>query len=519
VSLNASAFAASAFPPPLLEDEASLRNYATQMLAVPVPDGITRYVVLVETESALGNWILGRQVGHKFSEIELFGQNQIDVARIFSELTSELIAAEARADQAVSAFLGSADISASAQSEVVRNIHFVDPTEAVARPARCELSIVMPCLNEADTLGICIEKAQTAFREHQIDGEIVVADNGSTDGSIEIAQRLGARVIHVAQKGYGNALMGGISAANGRFIIMGDADDSYDFTEIPRFLDKLREGNDLVQGCRLPAGEGIIKPGAMPFLHRWLGNPVFSFLVRKMFGAEINDVYCGFRGFSKVLFEDLEQQCVGMEFATEMIIRSSLRAKKIVEVPITLYPDGRKAHGPHLRTFRDGWRTLRFFLLYSPRWLYLVPGMVLLLFGSLGFALGLPGYTILGAKLDAHTLLFSSLFVLLGYQAVLFALLTKVFAISERLLPEDLRLNRFFKVFSLELGLFLGSVSFVTGLALLSVTVVHWWKSGFGSLDYPRTMRFVIPGMTLSALGFQTILFSFFTSILGMRRK
>jgi hypothetical protein len=208
-----------------------------------------------------------------------------------------------------------------------------------------------------------------------------------------------------------------------------------------------------------------------------------------------------------------------MEFATEMIIRSSLTSKKIVEVPITLHPDGRKAHGPHLKTFRDGWRTLRFFMLYSPRWLYLVPGVVLMMLGSMGFALALPGYTVFGAKLDAHTLLFSSLFALLGYQAVLFALLTKVFAISERLLPQDPRVNRFFKVFSLELGLVLGSASFVLGLALLSVTVVQWWKGGFGALDYPRTMRFVIPGMTLAALGFQTVLFSFFTSILGMRRK
>jgi len=208
-----------------------------------------------------------------------------------------------------------------------------------------------------------------------------------------------------------------------------------------------------------------------------------------------------------------------MEFATEMIIRSSLGAKKMVEVPITLFPDGRKAHGPHLKTFRDGWRTLRFFMLYSPRWLYLVPGMGLMLLGSLGFTLALPGYAVLGAKLDAHTLLFSSLFVLMGYQAVLFALLTKVFAISERLLPEDPRVNRFFKVFSLELGLVLGSAGFVMGLALLAVTVVQWWNASFGSLDYPRTMRFVIPGTTLAALGFQTILFSFFTSILGMRRK
>ena len=523
MSLN-SPSAASSGPLSADEEQAPLRNYVAQMLAVPVPEGISRYLVLVEHESTGNDWIIARQMARKDSEIEIFGQRQdqakeIDVAGIFSEITRQVIAAKKAERGSAYSTSAAANISESAQSKVVSNVRFVERTETTDQSAPCELSIVMPCLNEADTLATCIQKAQLAFREHQIDGEIVIADNGSTDGSIEIAQRSGARVVHVTEKGYGNALMGGISAARGRFIIMGDADDSYDFTEIPRFLDKLREGNDLVQGCRLPAGEGKIKPGAMPFLHRWLGNPIFSFLVRKMFRAPINDVYCGFRGFTKQLFKNLEQQCVGMEFATEMIIRSSLSAKKIVEVPITLYPDGRKAHGPHLRTFRDGWRTLRFFMLYSPRWLYLVPGMVLMLLGLLGFTLALPGYTIFGAKLDAHTLLFSSLFVLLGYQAVLFALLTKVFAISERLLPEDPRLNRFFKVFSLELGLFCGGLSFVIGLALLSATIVHWWKVGFGPLDYARTMRCVIPGMTFAALGFQTILFSFFTSILGMRRK
>ena len=524
MSLDAKAFAASAFPLPVVQDEDSLRHHAAQMLMIPMPSGIRRFIVLVDNQSNPGNWIMASQSAEKFSEIQIFNQSpnqtkQIDVAQIFSEITRELAVAGAMESHADYPFPVAANISESTKSKVVSNVHFVEFPKLAGESARCELSIVMPCLNEADTIAICIGKAQTAFREHQIDGEVVIADNGSTDGSIEIAQRLGARVVHIAQKGYGNALMGGISAARGRFVIMGDADDSYDFTQIPRFLEKLREGNDLVQGCRLPAGEGTIKPGAMPFLHRWLGNPLFSFLVRKMFKAPINDVYCGFRGFTKELFENLEQQCVGMEFATEMIIRSSLGAKKIVEVPITLYPDGRKAHGPHLKTFRDGWRTLRFFMLYSPRWLYLVPGMGLMLLGSLGFTLALPGYTVLGAKLDAHTLLFSSLFVLLGYQAVLFALLTKVFAISERLLPEDPRVNRFFKVFSLELGLVLGSASFVLGLALLAVTVVQWRNASFGSLDYPRTMRYVIPGMTLAALGFQTILFSFFTSILGMRRK
>jgi glycosyltransferase involved in cell wall biosynthesis len=382
-----------------------------------------------------------------------------------------------------------------------------------------ELSVVIPCLNEADTIGICVAKAQQILREHQIDGEVIIADNGSTDGSLEIAEKHGARIVQVEEKGYGHALMGGIASARCKFIVMGDADDSYDFREIPKFLEKLREGFDLVQGCRLPAGRGRIMPGAMPLLHRWWGNPMFSFMVKHMFGAAIHDVYCGYRGFTKKLAQQLEQRCTGMEFATEMIIKSSLASVKITEVPITLYRDGRKSHGPHLRTFRDGWRTLRFFMLYSPRWLYLVPGMFLILAGLTGFGLAMPAYTVFGAKLDAHTLLFSSLFVLLGYQAILFALLTKVFAIGERLLPADPLITRFFRIFTLETGLAVGLVGFVGGIILLTVAISRWWQAGFGSLDYAETMRWVIPGTTLAALGFQTILSSFFLSILGMNRK
>ena len=234
-----------------------------------------------------------------------------------------------------------------------------------------ELSVVMPCLNESDTLAVCIEKAQRAMREAGIVGEVVIADNGSTDGCPEIAEGLGARVVHVEAKGYGNALMGGINAARGKFVIMGDCDDSYDFLEIPKFVAKLREGNDLVQGCRLPSGGGTVLPGAMPPLHRWWGNPMFSMMARSWFGAPIHDIYCGLRGFTKTLYTRLDQKCTGMEFATEMIIKSSLYHEKIAEVPIALHPDGRKSHPPHLKTFRDGWRTLRFFLMYSPRSLFL----------------------------------------------------------------------------------------------------------------------------------------------------
>lgn len=382
-----------------------------------------------------------------------------------------------------------------------------------------EVSIVMPCLNEADTLEICIEKAQRAMRESHIQGEIIVADNGSTDESQAIATRMGARLVHVAAKGYGNALMGGIAAARGRFVIMGDADDSYDFLEVPKFVERLREGYDLVQGCRLPSGGGRVLPGAMPLLHRWWGNPMFSMMVRSWFRAPIHDVYCGLRGFTKDLYNRLDQRCTGMEFATEMIIKSSLYDVRISEVPITLHPDGRKSHAPHLKTFRDGWRTLRFFLMYSPRWLFLLPGIMLVLLGAIGYLIALPGATIGGVHFDVHTLLFASLAILCGHQSVLFAIFTKTFAISEGLMPEDKRMTRFFEVINLERGLVIGAGALLIGLFLLLGAVNQWRQVQFGQLDYSHTMRWVIPGATLTALGFQTILSSFFTSILGMRRR
>jgi glycosyltransferase involved in cell wall biosynthesis len=391
---------------------------------------------------------------------------------------------------------------------------------AVVRdPYPMELSIVMPCLNEADTIATCIAKAQRAMREQNIVGEVVIADNGSTDGSPQIAERLGARVIHVEAKGYGNALMGGIAAARGKYVIMGDADDSYDFLEVPRFVEKLREDFDLVQGCRLPAGGGRVMPGAMPFLHRWWGNPMFSAMTRAWFHAPIHDVYCGMRGFTKALYNRLSLRCTGMEFATEMIIKSSLYNEKIAEVPITLHPDGRLAHPPHLKTFRDGWRTLRFFLMYSPRWLFFVPGALLILLGLIGYGVAMPGLTIHGITFDAHTLLFASLALLCGFQSIQFALFAKIFAVHEGMMPEEARLNRFFAVVNLERGLIAGATCLVIGLALLAASVWQWGQAHFGPLNYAHTMRWVIPGATLTALGFQTILASFLASILGMRRR
>jgi glycosyltransferase involved in cell wall biosynthesis len=386
-------------------------------------------------------------------------------------------------------------------------------------PAAPEVSIVMPCLNEADTLATCIEKAQRAFRDAGIDGEVVVGDNGSTDGSPDIAAAHGARVVHVTARGYGNALMGGIEAARGRYVIMGDADDSYDFLEAPKFVERLRQGYGLVQGCRLPSGGGTVLPGAMPPLHRWFGNPALSFLARWWFRTPVHDVYCGMRGFSVEAYRRFDLRCTGMEFATEMIIKASLYRERIAEVPISLHPDGRKAHPPHLRTFRDGWRTLRLFLLFTPRWLFLVPGLLLIGLGALGYLVALPGLRIGGATLDVHTLLFASLALIAGQQAVGFALFAKTFAIGEGLLPLDPRTARFFEIVTLERGVVAGVTAMLGGVALLSAVAVQWWRAGLGPLDYPSTMRLAIPGATLTALGLQTVLGSFFGSILGLRRR
>ena len=306
----------------------------------------------------------------------------------------------------------------------------------------------------------------------------MIADNGSTDGSQEIARKLGARVIAVDQRGYGAALMGGINAARGTYVMMGDADDSYDWAEIPRFLAKLREGFDLVQGCRLETGGGTVKPGAMPFLHRWWGNPMFSALARWWFRTPIHDIHCGMRAFRRDMWLSLDQRCTGMEFASEMVIKASLFKAKTAEIPITLSPDGRTSHPPHLKTFRDGWRHLRFFLLFSPRFLFLVPGIALILAGIAGYALAMPRLTIGKMTFDVHTLLFASLAIICGYQSISFALMTKVFAIVEGLLPEDPRLNRFFALVNLESGLTVGALGMAVGLGLLGGAVHQWSTRG-----------------------------------------
>lgn len=380
-----------------------------------------------------------------------------------------------------------------------------------------EVSVVMPCLNEADTLAACIEKAQIGLRG--VAGEIIVADNGSTDGSVEIAEKLGARVVAVTEKGYGHALRGGIAAAQGKYVVMGDADDSYDFREIPKFVAKLREGFELVQGCRLPSGGGEIKPGAMPFSHRWIGNPALSQIVRSWFRSPVHDVYSGMRAFTRDLYDRLGLRFMGMEFATEMVIKAGFAGARITEVPITLYPDGRKAHAPHLNTLRDGWRTLRMFLMFSPRWLFLFPGFALIALGLLGYAVALPGLQVGRVIFDAHTLLFASVAILCGYQAVLFAIFTKTFGVNIGLLPPDPRMDGFYKVMYLERGLLLGAATCVVGIGLLLAAFLQWKAAGFGRLDYAVTMRWVIPGATLTALGCQTLFSSFFTSILGLLKR
>jgi hypothetical protein len=382
-----------------------------------------------------------------------------------------------------------------------------------------EVSVVMPCLNEADTLATCIRKARAAIEGAGIAGEVVVADNGSSDDSVAIARSAGARVVHVTDKGYGAALMGGIHAARGRFVIMGDADDSYDFGELPKFVARLRDGDELVQGCRLESGGGRVLPGAMPRLHRWLGNPLFSHVARRWFSAPVHDIYCGLRGFSKTLYTRLDQRCTGMEFATEMIIKASLVGARIGEVPITLHPDGRTTHPPHLKTFRDGWRTLRFFLMCSPRRLFLLPGLVLVVLGLAGYTVAMPGMSIGRMTFDAHTLLFASLAVICGSQSVFFAAMAKTFAMTEGVLPYDRRVDRFSRILTLERGLFLGIGTALVGAVMLVAAFNAWRIRDFGRLDYADTMRVVVPGVTLTVLGYQLILGCLFLSLLTMRRR
>jgi len=381
-----------------------------------------------------------------------------------------------------------------------------------------ELTILMPCLNEAETLAQCVEKARLGLERSGLPGEILVADNGSTDGSQAIAEKLGARVVAVPEKGYGSALRGGVRAARGRWIIMGDADASYDFSDLGGFVKNFQEGNELVMGCRLPVGGGTILPGAMPWKNRWIGNPILSFIGRLFFKCPAHDFHSGLRGFTREAFEKMDLKTTGMEFASEMVIKSTLKGLKISEVPVTLHPDGR-SRPPHLKPWRDGWRHLRFMLLYSPRWLFLVPGLVLTFLGIVfSTALALRDIQIGNVHLNVGTLMMACMTVVVGFQLTAFAFYTKIFAIAEGLLPEDPKLNRLFRYFTLEKGIVVSLLVLAAGLGLLLRSVWQWKQAQFGPMpSMEENLRQLIPAATLILLGVQSVFSCFFLSVLGMK--
>jgi glycosyltransferase involved in cell wall biosynthesis len=380
-----------------------------------------------------------------------------------------------------------------------------------------ELTIVMPCLNEAETLESCISKAKKGIENADVSGEILIADNGSADGSMEIAERLGARVVKVSEKGYGNALRGGVAAAQGKWIIMGDADDSYDFTRIEGFVEKLRAGNGLVMGCRLPSGGGTILPGAMPWKNRWIGNPALSFIGRLFFNTPIHDFHCGLRGFSREAYDSLDLKTTGMEFASEMVMKATLKGLPIAETPITLHPDGR-SRAPHLRAWRDGWRHLRFMLIYSPRWLFLMPGALLTSLGGIvTLALCWKAIRAFGIRFDVGTQFVAAMSIIAGIQMVGFACFTKVFGIAEGLLPEDQRFSNVFRYLTLERGIAAGVAILLVGFGLTIRALWLWKEAGFGTLSYADNMRLLIPAVTAIIIGVQIVSSSFFMSVLGLK--
>ncbi|HEY6263825.1 MAG TPA: glycosyltransferase family 2 protein [Candidatus Acidoferrum sp.] len=386
-------------------------------------------------------------------------------------------------------------------------------TATVGASDPVDVSVVIPCLNEANSLAFCIDKATDAIRKAGLSGEVIVADNGSNDGSVEIAEQHGARVIRVAERGYGAALRAGIAATRGPFIIMGDADDSYDFTEVPRFVEKLREGHDVVMGNRFRGG---IKPGAMPPLHKYFGNPGLTALLNTLFHVGIGDSYCGMRGFTRALYDRLDVRSSGMEFALEMIIKSAQIGARITEIPIILWPD-KRGRTPHLRSFRDGWRSLRFMLLYAPNWLFFLPGALL---AAMGLALViwlLPGPRAITPRitLDLHTMIFGVIFTLMGAQILSIGAFAKVFSYAERFDRNTVSLKRVLRRVTLESGLLLGGALFLTGLAGCAWITWQWAASGFGPLHEVRQVLFWSMWLFL---GVQVIFASFFLSMLGISR-
>jgi glycosyl transferase family 2 len=376
-----------------------------------------------------------------------------------------------------------------------------------------EVSVVIPCLNEANSLAFCVDKAVNAFRASGLTGEVIVADNGSTDGSIQIAEEHGARVVHVPKRGYGSALQAGIAAARGPLIIMGDADDSYDFTDVPRFVEKLREGHDIVMGNRFRGG---IKPGAMPRSHKYLGNPGLTALLNTLFHARIGDSYCGMRGFTRALYDRLDVRSTGMEFALEMIIKAAQIGARIAEIPIILWPD-KRGRPPHLRSFRDGWRSLRFMLLYAPNWLFLLPGAILVAVGLFLVFWLLPGQRQVSPRiiLDIHTMIFGVIFTLLGVQTLSIGAFAKLFSYAERFDRSSVSLKRWLKRITLESGLLLGGALFLVGFIGCAWITWKWAASGFGELHQVRQVLFWAMWLFI---GIQVIFASFFLSMLGISR-
>lgn len=376
-----------------------------------------------------------------------------------------------------------------------------------------ELTIIMPCLNEAETLAICVKKAQGYLERSGVTGEVLIADNGSTDGSREIAAELGARVVDVEAKGYGNALMGGIRAARGRYVIMGDADDSYDFSQLDEFVSELRKGADLVMGNRFKGG---IEPGAMPALHKYLGNPVLSAIGVLFFKAPVGDFHCGLRGFRREAILGIGLHTSGMEFASEIVVKSCLSGLRIAEVPTTLKKDGR-SRPPHLRSWRDGWRHLRFLLIYSPRWLFLYPGLAALVLGLVTTLVLLVDRIRIGSVgLDVGTMTYAAGLAVLGYQAVLFSVMVKLFAAREGLLPMSPRYRQLVERFSVERGLILGMLIFVAGILVALLQLFRWGGVGFGAMDTAQNVRTAVPAVLGIVLGFQTIMFSMFAGVLNI---
>jgi len=377
-----------------------------------------------------------------------------------------------------------------------------------------ELTVLMPCLNEAETLAVCIDKAKAFLARAGVAGEVVIADNGSTDGSQDIARAHGARVVNIPIKGYGAALLGGIHAARGKYIIMGDSDDSYDFSALDAFVAKLRQGYDLVMGNRFLGG---IKPGAMPPLHRYLGNPVLTTIGRIFFRSPCGDFHCGLRGFTRNAALKLNLVGTGMEFASEMVVKATVSKMRITEVPTTLWPDGR-SRPPHLRSWRDGWRHLRFLLLFSPRWLFLFPGFAMFAFGLLATLWLLPQPRTVGSvTLDVHTLLYSSVLTVIGFQSMMFWAFAKVYGERERIVPPDPWFQRAVRILSIERGLITGAILLLLGLALGIAALELWTVRGFGSLRPSEAMRYVIPSATMILVAFQIVYASFFISVLDIR--